>query len=132
PPMLVLTWSGLRAGARERAARRTVEPEREAGRTLGAQGWAAVVGAGIFLGFTATWYTLLVAYSAFTVGLMALLLAGWRWRRAGLKAALDPVRRLGVIAIVAAPIGATTWLPFVVRAASNPVSDSGSSLHYLP
>ncbi|SIP64268.1 Arabinofuranosyltransferase AftA (fragment) [Mycobacterium tuberculosis] len=61
PPMLVLTWSGL--GARDR------------------QGWAAVVGAGVFLGFAATWYTLLVAYGAFTVVLMALLLAGSRAAR---------------------------------------------------
>ncbi|MGO9929100.1 MAG: arabinofuranosyltransferase, partial [Mycobacterium sp.] len=143
PPMLVLTWSGLRAGERdsrsspERDGTVTLEAEHDTSVTLEAGapnrgGWAAVVGTGIFLGFAATWYTLLVAYSAFTVGLMALLLAGWRWRRAGLKAALDPVRRLGVIAIVAAPIGATTWLPFLLRAASNPVSDSGSSLHYLP
>src|SRR5262249_16589014 len=83
PPMLVLTWSGLRAGERQ-------------------GGWAAVVGAGIFLGFAATWYTLLVAYSAFTVGLMAVVLAGARWRRAGFKAALDPLRRLALIAVIAA------------------------------
>jgi galactan 5-O-arabinofuranosyltransferase len=118
PPVLVLTWSGLRAAERPDAPSRA--------------GWAAVIGAGAFLGFTATWYTLLFLYSAFTVGLMALLLAGWRWRRAGLKAALDPVRRLAVIAAIAAAIAATTWLAFLLRAAGNPVSDSGSSLHYLP
>jgi galactan 5-O-arabinofuranosyltransferase len=118
PPMLVLTWSGLRAGERPDAPSRA--------------GWAAVVGTGIFLGFAATWYTLLVAYSAFTVGLMALLLAGWRWRRAGLKAALDPLRRLAVIAVIAAAIAATTWLPFLLRAARSPVSNSGSAQHYLP
>jgi galactan 5-O-arabinofuranosyltransferase len=137
PPVLVLTWSGLRAGEPERDATVTLEAERddsvtlEAGATK-AGGWAAVVGAGIFLGFAATWYTLLPAYSAFTVGLMAVLLAGSRWRRAGFRAALDPVRRLAVIAVIAAAIAATTWLPFLVRAASNPVSDSGSALHYLP
>ena len=113
PPMLVLTWSGLRAG------------ERGGGR-------AAVVGAGIFLGFAATWYTLLFGFSAFTVMLMALLLAGSRWRRNGFKAALDPLRRLAVIAAIAAAIGATTWLPFLLRAAGNPVSNTGSAQHYLP
>ena len=113
PPMLVLTWSGLRAG------------ERGGGR-------AAVVGAGIFLGFAATWYTLLFGFSAFTVGLMGLLLAGSRWRRDGFKAALDPLRRLAVIAAIAAAIGATTWLPFLLRAAGNPVSNTGSAQHYLP
>jgi galactan 5-O-arabinofuranosyltransferase len=113
PPMLVLTWSGLRAGERP-------------------GGWAAVVGAGIFLGFAATWYTLLVAYTAFTVTLMALLLAGSRWRRSGFKAALDPLRRLALIFVIAAAIAATTWLPFALRAARSPVSNSGSAQHYLP
>jgi len=113
PPVLVLTWSGLRAGAR-------------------AGGWAAVVGAGMFLGFAATWYTLLLAYSAFAMALMALALAASRWRQGGIKAALDPLGRLAVIAVIAAAIGATTWLPFALRAASSPVSNSGSAYHYLP
>ena len=118
PPMLVLTWSGLRARDRPDARSRA--------------GWAAVVGAGIFLGLTATWYTLLLGYTAFTVVLMALLLAGVRWRRSGFKAALDPLRRLAVIGIIAAAIASTTWLPFLLRAARSPVSNSGSAAHYLP
>jgi galactan 5-O-arabinofuranosyltransferase len=132
PPVLVLTWSGLRA--RDRRASVTAAAETDAGVALepGAGGWAAVVGAGLFLGFTATWYTLLLAYSAFTVVLMALVVAGSRWRRAGIKAALDPLRRLAVIGIVAAPIAATTWLPFLLRAAHSPVSNTGSAQHYLP
>ncbi|WAJ45092.1 galactan 5-O-arabinofuranosyltransferase [Mycobacterium sp. Aquia_216] len=141
PPVLVLTWSGLRAG--ERALGAALELEREAGFTLGDKalgpddgvprtGWAAVVGAGLFLGFTATWYSLLFGYTAFTMALMALVLVVSRWRRAGRQAALDPLRRVAVIAVIAAAIAATTWLPFLVRAASNPVSDSGSAFHYLP
>lgn len=125
PPMLVLTWSGLRAAERHAG----VALEEGAPR---AGGWAAVIGAGIFLGFAATWYALLLAYTAFTVVLMALLLAGSRWRRSGFKAALDPLRRLAVIAVVAAPIAATTWLPFLLRAAHSPVSNTGSAAHYLP
>jgi galactan 5-O-arabinofuranosyltransferase len=113
PPMLVLTWSGLRAGERS-------------------GGWAAVIGAGLFLGFAATWYTLLFGYTAFTMALMALLLVVSRWRRDGLHAALDPLRRLAVITVISLAIAATTWLPFVVRAASNPVSNTGSAQHYLP
>ena len=137
PPVLVLSWSGLRAGERERAAGRTLDADRDAGRTLGAQeatagGWAAVVGAGIFLGWTATWYLLLFVFTAFTMALMAVVLAGLRWRRSGFKGALDPLRRLAVIAGIAAAIGATTWLPFALRAARSPVSNSGSAQHYLP
>jgi galactan 5-O-arabinofuranosyltransferase len=144
PPVLVLTWSGLGAGARTRGAERddsvTLEPERDDSGTLGertlaptaAGGWAAVIGAGIFLGFAATWYTLLLGYSAFTVILMALTLAVARWRSGGLKAALDPLRRLAVIAVIAVAIASTTWLPFLLRAAGDPVSDTGSAQHYLP
>jgi galactan 5-O-arabinofuranosyltransferase len=112
PPVLILTWSGLRGGTRS-------------------GGWAAVIGAGIFLGFAATFYTLLPAYSAFTVVLMALVLAVSR-RRQGLKAALDPLARLAVIAVIAAAIAAITWLPFLLRAARDPVSNTGSAFHYLP
>ncbi|MCA2318548.1 galactan 5-O-arabinofuranosyltransferase [Mycobacterium intracellulare] len=118
PPMLVLTWSGLRAADRPDASRRA--------------GWGAVVGAGIFLGWTATWYTLLFGFSAFAIGLMALWLAGVRWHRDGVKAALDPLRRLAVIAGIAVVIGCTTWLPFLVRAARSPISNTGGAAHYLP
>jgi galactan 5-O-arabinofuranosyltransferase len=113
PPVLVLTWSGLRGGAR-------------------GGGWAAVIGAGIFVGWTAIWYLLLFGFTAFTVGLMGLVLATARWRAGGLKAAFDPLRRLAVIAAIAAVIAAITWAPFVLRAASSPVSDTGSAAHYLP
>ncbi|HYB81476.1 MAG TPA: arabinofuranosyltransferase, partial [Mycobacterium sp.] len=123
PPVLVLTWSGLRAGARERDCGVTLAPN---------SGWAAIIGAGIFLGFAATWYTLLVAFSGFTMVLMALLLAGLRWRHGSFKDALDPLRRLVVIAVIAVVIGSTTWLPFLLRAARNPVSNSRGAYHYLP
>jgi galactan 5-O-arabinofuranosyltransferase len=129
PPVLILTWSGLRGA--ERAAGRTLEAERAAGPTLVQGGWAAVIGGGIFLGFAATFYNLLLAYSAFTVALMAGLLAVSRWRQ-GVKAAVDPLVRVAVIAVIAAAIAAITWLPFVLRAMRDPVSNTGSAFHYLP
>ncbi|HXO55816.1 MAG TPA: galactan 5-O-arabinofuranosyltransferase [Mycobacterium sp.] len=129
PPVLILTWSGLRG--RERDATVPLVAERDCGVTVGNQGWAAVIGAGIFLGVAATCYTLLLAYSAFTVLLMALALAASR-RRDGLKAALDPLLRLAVIGVITAAIASTTWLPFLLRAAHDPVSNTGSAYHYLP
>ncbi|MEE6178099.1 galactan 5-O-arabinofuranosyltransferase [Mycobacterium sp. 050134] len=154
PPVLVLTWSGLRGGERpaggapktecpaggatEREVNSTLEAERESSFAVATArpdargGWAAVVAAGLFLGWAATWYSLLVAFSAFTVVLMTLLLAGTRWRRSGFAGALDPLRRLAVIAVIAAAIASTTWLPFILRAAGHPVSNSGSAFHYLP
>src|ERR1700738_557364 len=112
PPVLILTWSGLRGGTRS-------------------GGWAAVIGAGIFLGFAATLYNLLLAYSAFTGVFVGLLLAASGWR-GGVKAAVDPLVRLAVIAVIAAVIAAITWLPFLLRAARDPVSNTGSAFHYLP
>ncbi|WP_343709908.1 galactan 5-O-arabinofuranosyltransferase [Mycobacterium sp.] len=137
PPVLVLTWSGLRAGSRrpaEREASFAPGGEREASFTLGgarAGGWAAVAGAGIFLGFAATFYTLLFGFTAFTIALMAVLVAASR-RRHGVNAALDPMLRLAVIGVIAGSIGTTTWLPFLLRAAHDPVSNTGSAAHYLP
>jgi galactan 5-O-arabinofuranosyltransferase len=112
PPVLVLAWSGLRGAARS-------------------GGWAAVIGAGIFLGVAATFYNLLPAYGAFTVLLMALALAASR-RRDGLRAALDPLLRLAVTGGIAAAIAATTWLPVLLRMMRDPVSNTGSAFHYLP
>ncbi|ORW10562.1 galactan 5-O-arabinofuranosyltransferase [Mycolicibacter longobardus] len=105
PPVLILTWSGLRAGDRG--------------------GWAAIAGAGIFLGFAATFYTLLVAYTAFTVILMALLLAA-------IRRSFDPLARLAVIGVIALAIASITWTPYLLATLHHPVSDSGSARHYLP
>ena len=106
PPVLVLAWSGLRGSQRH-------------------GGWAAVVGVGLFLGFTATFYTLLLGYTAFTVTVMAVLAAIAR-RSAG------PLLRVAVIAVIAAAIAAITWLPFLMRAARSPLGDTGTAQHYLP
>ncbi|MCV7108354.1 MULTISPECIES: galactan 5-O-arabinofuranosyltransferase [Mycolicibacterium] len=105
PPVLVLAWSGLRA--------------RSGG------GWAAVVGVGIFLGVTATFYTLLLGLAALTVTVMAAVLAISR-------RSLTPVLRLAVAAVIAVAIALITWLPFVLRALRDPMSDTGSAQHYLP
>ncbi len=106
PPVLVLAWSGLRGSAR-------------------GGGRAAVVGVGIFLGFTATFYTLLFAYTAFTVAIMASVAAV-------LARAAAPLLRMLLIGVVAAVLAAVTWLPFLLRAARGPLADTGVAQHYLP
>ena len=104
PPVLVLAWSGLRRAS---------------------GGWAAVAGTGLFLGFAATFYTLLFVYTAFAVTVMAGVTAVAR-RGAG------PLLRLVAIAVIAAAGAAVTWMPFVLRALRDPLSDTGSAQHYLP
>ena len=106
PPVLVLAWSGLRGGARS-------------------GGWAAIVGVGIFLGVAATFYTLLLGYTAFAVTVMALVVAVAR-------RSLEPLLRPAVIAGIAGAIALITWLPFLLRAVREPVSDTGTAQHYLP
>ena len=105
PPVLVLAWSGLRAGR--------------------GFGWAAVLAVGLFLGVTATFYTLLLGLSALTVTVMAIVLTLSRRR-------LEPLLRLAVIAVVAGLIALITWLPFLLRALRDPLSGTGSAQHYLP
>ncbi len=107
PPVLVLAWGGLRGGR---------------GRH---NGWAAVVGTGLFLGLTATFYTLLLAYTAFTISILAVVAAVSR-------RSIGPVLRLGVIGVIAAVVGASTWLPFLMRAARGPMGKTGTAQHYLP
>jgi galactan 5-O-arabinofuranosyltransferase len=118
PPVLILAWSGLRAAG-------------DGSRPTG--GWGAIVGAGLFLGFAATFYTLLVAYGAFTVTLMAVALATSRAvTRAGITAVLSPLIRLAVIGAIAAALASITWTPYLLAALRRPASESRSAFHYLP
>ncbi|MDZ4270580.1 MAG: galactan 5-O-arabinofuranosyltransferase [Mycobacterium sp.] len=106
PPVFVLGWSGLRAGTRQ-------------------GGWAAVVGVGIFLGFAALSYTLLLGYAAFTLTAMAVLISVSRrhW---------EPLLRLLVIAVISGLLALIGWGPYLLAAARGEPADSGTAQHYLP
>ena len=88
-------------------------------------GVAAVVGVGVFLGFAASFYTLLLGYTAFTVTIIAGLASIAR-------RSIAPLLRLAVIAAISLAIAAITWLPFLLRAVRGPLNDTGSAQHYLP
>ncbi len=107
PPVFVLGWSGLRAGAHRRS------------------GWAAIVGVGLFLGLAALFYTLLLAYAAFTLTIMAavLVVARRHW---------DPLLRLAVMAVISGAIALIGWGPYLLAAARGAPADSGTAQHYLP
>lgn len=106
PPVFVLAWSGL--GGRTRSG-----------------GWAAVIGTGVFLGVAGLFYTLLFAYAAFTIAIMAVLLAITRrhW---------DPLLRVAVIAVISGLIMLLTWGPYLLAAARGTPAESGTAQHYLP
>jgi len=104
PPVFVLAWSGLKA--------------------TGRNGHAALLGTGVFLGAAALFYTLIFGYAAFTLALMALLLAAARrhW---------EPVARVAVIAVISTVIAALHWGPYFLAARHHP-ADKNTALHYLP
>ncbi|WP_071286342.1 galactan 5-O-arabinofuranosyltransferase [Mycolicibacterium llatzerense] len=104
PPVFVLAWSGLKATGR---------------------GWAAILGTGIFLGIAALFYTLLFGYVAFTLALMALLLAATRRQ-------LQPLIRVAVIAVVSGAIAAIHWAPYYLAVLKGHPADKGTAQHYLP
>ncbi|KMO74482.1 galactan 5-O-arabinofuranosyltransferase [Mycolicibacterium obuense] len=120
PPIFVLAWSGLRARVKERAGgQERSDPGKKT------SGWAAVVAVGIFLGVAALFYTLLLAYAAFTLTIMAVLLAIARrhW---------DPLARLAVIAVISGLIALIGWGPYLIAAAKGTPADRGTAQHYLP
>jgi galactan 5-O-arabinofuranosyltransferase len=138
PPVFVLAWSGLRAGGRsDHGGQERSDPgnghggqERsDPGNGHGGQerhnGWAAVIGVGVFLGFSALFYTLLLAYAGFTLTLMALLVAAARRR-------WDPVLRLVVIAVIAGAIALIGWAPYLIAGLRGAPADKGTAQHYLP
>jgi galactan 5-O-arabinofuranosyltransferase len=106
PPVLVLAWSGLRGGSRN-------------------GGWAAVIGTGLFLGVAALFYSLLLGYAAFTLTIMALLLAVARRR-------LEPLLRLVVIGVISAAMWLIGLGPWLLAALKGEPADSGTAQHYLP
>jgi galactan 5-O-arabinofuranosyltransferase len=106
PPVFVLAWSGLRGANRS-------------------GGWAAVIGTGVFLGAAALCYTLLLAYAAFTLTIMAFVVAAARRK-------VDPLLRLAVIAVIAVAIALITWLPWLLTALRGSPAGSGTAFHYLP
>jgi galactan 5-O-arabinofuranosyltransferase len=106
PPVFVLAWSGLRG--RERNG-----------------GWAAVVGTGLFLGVAALFYSLLLGYAAFTLTIMAVLLAVLRRR-------FEPLLRLVVIGVISAAMWLVGLGPWLLAAATGEPADSGTAQHYLP
>src|SRR4029077_4711409 len=98
PPVFVLAWSGLRAATRS-------------------GGWAAVIGVGVFLGVAALFYTLLLAYAAFTLTIMALVLAVARRR-------IEPLLRLAAIAVIAGAIALIGWARSLIAAINGHPADS--------
>lgn len=134
-PMLVVTAVALR-GRGALASGPTA---------LSRTNWAAVVAAGVFLGVSATTYTLYTALFAGAAILMALVYAVAAWRLPSNKAVrADVVRadrraliggvigRLFAMGIIAIAVALIVWFPYLKARATSPASTSGAAEHYLP
>ena len=106
PPVFVLAWSGLRGGSRN-------------------GGWAAVIATGVFLGVAALFYSLLLGYAAFTLAIMALVVAVAR-------RSVGPLLRLLVIAAISGAMWLLGLGPWLLAAMKDKPAGSGTAQHYLP
>ena len=106
PPVFVLAWSGLRGASRK-------------------GGWAAVIATGVFLGVAALFYSLLLGYAAFTLAIMALVVAVAR-------RSVEPLLRLLVIAVISGAMWLIGLGPWLLAALKGEPADSGTAQHYLP
>jgi len=106
PPVFVLAWSGLRGGSRH-------------------GGWAAVIATGVFLGVAALFYSLLLGYAAFTLAIMALVVAVAR-------RSVGPLLRLLVIAVISGAMWLLGLGPWLLAAMKDKPSSTGTAQHYLP
>lgn len=114
PPVFVLAWSGLKGGGHRVVGGRTQRG-----------GWAAVIGTGFFLGVAALFYSLLLGYAAFTLAIMAVLLAIAR-------RSVEPLLRLGVIAVISGAMWLVGLGPWLLAAVKGEPADTGTAQHYLP
>ncbi|WP_460721672.1 galactan 5-O-arabinofuranosyltransferase [Nocardia heshunensis] len=121
-PALLLAWGALHRPAEPDAAEPT------------AGGWGAVIGAGIFLGLAATFYSLYFGVAVFAVCLMAVIAAGLAVRaQRSWRSILPILLRLIGIGAVSGLLALTVWTPFLLKFMSGKASlGSGSAFHYLP
>lgn len=107
--------------------------------------WPAVIAAGLFLGLSATFYTLYTGLFAMTACLMAAYLIVMAWRGASNKAvAADVVRaarrsaisavivRLVAIGAVSGLIALIVWAPYLLKRLGSAPASGGTAEHYLP
>ncbi|MGL4305266.1 MAG: galactan 5-O-arabinofuranosyltransferase [Mycobacteriaceae bacterium] len=112
PPVLIFGWRGLTSH--------------------GTNGWVALLGVGLYLGFSATFYTLYTGFAAFTLVIMTLLTITARRRRHGWGAVKEPLLRLILIAALSSVLALSVWGPYLLAALRRTPASSGTALHYLP
>ncbi|MGV9670661.1 galactan 5-O-arabinofuranosyltransferase [Gordonia sp. NPDC003504] len=136
-PMLIPIMYGLRG--RSRMA------DGPTGSLRTGTSWPAVGAGGLFLGLCATFYTLYAGVVAGVAVLMALVLIGIGWVRAGNKAVpstdVSVLRRRVIVAVggrliamgvVSGIVALLVWTPYLMARLRSEPSSGGTAEHYLP
>ncbi|MGW8593032.1 arabinofuranosyltransferase [Dietzia sp. NPDC055877] len=125
PPVLILAWHAVHPTA-----------DRPAGDAPGPvqrpSGIAATVATMVFLGASASMYTLYTALAAGTVVLMAVIATLLALRGRTDYPAWLPAARLAVIGVGSLAIALLVWAPYLLASLGGAPADSGTALHYLP
>lgn len=125
PPVLILAWHAVHPTA-----------ARPAGDAPGPvplpSGIAATVATMVFLGVSASMYTLYTALAAGTVVLMAVIATVLALRGRTDYPAWLPAARLAVIGVGSLAIALLVWAPYLLASLGGAPADSGTALHYLP
>lgn len=125
PPVLILAWHAVHPTA--------ARPAGDApGPVPQPSGIAATVATMVFLGASASMYTLYTALAAGTVVLMAVIATVLALRGRTDYPAWLPAARLAVIGVGSLAIALVVWAPYLLASLGGAPADSGTALHYLP
>lgn len=125
PPVLILAWHAVHPTAARLAGGAP-------GPVPQSSGIAATVATMVFLGASASMYTLYTALGAGTVVLMAVIATVLALRGRTDYPAWLPAARLAVIGVGSLAIALVVWAPYLLASLGGAPADSGTALHYLP
>ena len=137
PPVLILAWHAVNPTAGPAIAGPAASGPAEGvapapGPLSRPGGVPATVATLLFLGVSASTYTLYTGLAAGTVVLMAVIATVLALRgRTGYPAWL-PAARLAVIGVGSLVIALIVWAPYLLASLGGAPADSGTALHYLP
>lgn len=86
----------------------------------------ALLGGILYLGFSATFYTLFTAVIAFSVVLVCVFIA------AAMQRSWRPLLRLLVLGVASISLALLSWAPFLLAAAGGAEQSGDTAMHYLP
>ncbi len=125
PPVLILAWHAVNPTATLAATGTAAAHTRPGGRT-------ATLATLLFLGASASTYTLYTGLAAGTIVLMALIATVLALRGRTAYPVWLPAARLAVIGVGSIALALIVWAPYLLAALGGAPADSGTALHYLP